>query len=261
MFLVLAKESGDKLNDEVNTTTPSEQDYVFEVLTRLHARACLISSEILVLLQSGHADGAHARWRSLHEIAVVGRLIRLCGDEIAERYLLHDTVESYRAAKQYQEDAATLDFDPIPDEGFNEIETTYRALLRRFGTSFKGNYGWASTALGKDKPTFRDIEEKVGLDDLRPFYELASHNIHANPKGLFFRLGLHPDQDVPLSGPSITGLAEPGRGTAISLGQITVSFLTTRPTVDRLVICEVLMKLSDEIGEEFQKTQQSLEAE
>jgi hypothetical protein len=75
MFLVITLEAGDEFNKEFRPTASKEKDYVFEVLTRLHARACQIVSEILTLLRSGHADGAHARWRSLHEIAVVGFLI------------------------------------------------------------------------------------------------------------------------------------------------------------------------------------------
>jgi len=34
-------------------------------LTLLHARACLVASEVQSLLRSGHAAGAQARWRTL----------------------------------------------------------------------------------------------------------------------------------------------------------------------------------------------------
>ncbi len=258
-FMVLARQAGEALNDEVRADTLLQQDYVFEVLTRLHARACLIASEILALLRTGHADGAHARWRSLHEIAVVGEFIRQMGAATAERYLLHDTIESYKAAREYQEDCAALGYAPLPAEEFNKIETTYQSLLKRFGPAFKHNYGWASAALGKEKPTFREIEETVGLDHLRPFYKLASHNVHANAKGLFFRLGLYPGQDMPLSGPTNTGLAEPGHGTAISLGKIIASLLSIRPTPHRQALGDTLLKRAEEIGEVFQQTQRSLE--
>jgi uncharacterized protein DUF5677 len=51
-----------------------ENDIVFDALTRLHARSCQVSSEILTLLHNGFADGAHARWRTLHEISVIAFL-------------------------------------------------------------------------------------------------------------------------------------------------------------------------------------------
>ncbi|MDY6966866.1 MAG: DUF5677 domain-containing protein [Halobacteriota archaeon] len=238
----------------------SEQDCVFEILTRLHARACQTASEVLVLLESGHADGAHARWRSLHEIAVVGFFVKLHGNAVAERYLLHDGVESYKAAVQYQEHCSTIGYEPLSQEEFDEIEANYRSLINRFGTSYKSDYGWAASALGKERPTFRDIEEEAGLDHLRPFYKLASHNVHANPKGVFFKHGLYPNSgDILLAGPSNTGLADPSHGTAISLGQITVALITIRPNIDRLVACEVLIKLGPEIGKEFLAAQKSLE--
>lgn len=259
MFLAIALEAGDGFNREFRPEASEENDYVFEVLTRLQARACQIASEILVLLKSGHADGAHARWRSLHEIAVVGLFVESAGNEIAERYLLHDAIESYKAARQYQEYCKALGYEPISEQELDEIESTYQHLLSRFGRAYKENYGWAVPAIGKKKPTFRDVEQEVGLDHLRPFYRMASHNVHANPKGVFFKLGLYPSQEILLAGPSNIGLADPGQGTAISLGQITLALLGTRPNIDRLVICNILMKLVEEIGEEFLAAQKSLE--
>ncbi len=54
---------------------PAEGDWSYNVLVRLHARACLVTAEVLTLLRAGLASGAHARWRSLHELAVVACFI------------------------------------------------------------------------------------------------------------------------------------------------------------------------------------------
>lgn len=62
MLLATALEAGDDFNREFRPRVVERDDYVFEVLTRLHARTCQLTSEILVLLKSGHADGAHARF-------------------------------------------------------------------------------------------------------------------------------------------------------------------------------------------------------
>lgn len=260
MFLTIALEAGDDFNREFRPRASKESDYVFEVLTRLHARACQITSEILTLLKSGHADGAHARWRSLHEIAVVAFFVQSAGNEIAERYLLHDTIESYKAARQYREHCKALGYEPLSEQEFNQIESAYQQLVSRFGVAYKENYGWAAPMVDKKKPTFRDIEEKAGFNHLRPFYKMASHNVHANPKAVFFKLGLYPrGQDILLAGPSNTGLADPGHGTAISLAQITVALLGIEPNIDRLVVCNILMTLVQEIGEEFLATQKLVE--
>ncbi|WP_404870068.1 hypothetical protein ACI1MP_31415 [Kitasatospora griseola] len=50
-----ARELGSEINRVVE---PAERDQVFQVLTRLHARACRIADEVYCLLGSGHGDGA-----------------------------------------------------------------------------------------------------------------------------------------------------------------------------------------------------------
>ena len=50
-----------------------------------------------------------------------------------------------------------------------------------------------------------------------------------------------------LAGPSNSGLAEPGQGTATSLGRITVALLETKTNMDTLVASTILMMLMDEI--------------
>jgi hypothetical protein len=262
MLLAIALEAGDDFNREFRAMAAEENNQVFEVLIRLHARACQIASEVLVLLKSGHADGAHARWRSLHEIAVVGVFIKREGNEIARRYLAHDGVESCKAARQYQKHYARLGFEPISEAELKHLQSVYKRLVDHFGDAYRYDYGWAAPVLGNKKPSFMDIEQKVGLDHFRPFYKLASHNVHANPKGVFHKLGLFPGaEDVLLAGPSNAGLVEPGQGTAISLSQITATLLGTRPTMDTLVISAILVTLMDEIQQEFATAQMSLVAQ
>jgi hypothetical protein len=116
--------------------------------------------------------------------------------------------------------------------------------------------------LNKLRPNFRDIEEYVGLDYLRPFYKMACHNIHANPKGVFFKLGLYPtDPEILLAGPSNLGLADPGQGTALSLLQVTICLLTSKTTIDGLIIGEILRRLNEEIEEAFFEIHTSIENE
>jgi len=260
VLILLALEAGDDFNREFRQEASKKQNYVFEVTARLHARACQISSEILTLLRSGYADGAHARWRSIHEIAVVGSFINEHVDDIAEKYLLHDAIESYKAALLYRKYSESLGYEPMPQEEFDLLKENRDHLIDRFGTSYKNNYGWASSILQKDNPTFRDVEESVKLDHMRPFYKLASHNVHANPKGVYFKLGLYPNsQDILLAGPSNTGLAVPAHGMAISLTQITITLLTQEPNIDRLVQCNILLDFEREVGEVFYSVQESLE--
>lgn len=251
-MIALALEAGDDFNSEFRPAASTAGDALFEALTRLHARACQIGAEIHALLSLGYADGAHARWRSLHEVSAVASFLSSEGIDVAERYLLHVGVESHKAASLYQRYASRLGYEPFTDRELRDMADISDRLVTRFGPEFAIDYGWAAQALGNPKPTFADIERAVELQHLRPFYRMASHNIHANPKGVLFRLGLYPEgENMLLAGPSTAGLADPGHSAAISLGQITITLLTSRPNLDRLVTSKILLRFVDLIGEEF----------
>lgn len=261
MLLVIAFEAGESFNEEERPTIPENENYVLDVLIRLHARACQISYEILTLLKAGLADGAHARWRSLHEISVTGIFISQCGNEIAEKYLLHHGVESYKAAKIYQDNCEALGFEPIEAEELSNIKEENDELINRFGKEYQTDYGWASDVIKKRRPTFFDIERLAGLNHLRPFYKMACNNVHANPSGLYSQLGLYPESDLLLAGPSNVGLTDPGQSTALSLTQITVTLLTLNPNIDRIVVCKMLMALEKEVSEAFVEAENSIKAD
>jgi hypothetical protein len=63
----------------------NESSYRLEALVRLHVRACLVASEVHALLRTGHANGAMARARTLHEHAVTAFVLSKAGEEDAER--------------------------------------------------------------------------------------------------------------------------------------------------------------------------------
>jgi hypothetical protein len=259
MLIVTSLGAGDSFNNSLRAEASLANDYVFEVLTRLHARACQIAYEILVLLKSGLADGAHARWRSLHEISVTAFLIGANDNTLAERYLLHDEVESYKAAQIYQEHYASLGYEPLSVEEIADLKKIHDSLVDRFGKNYRSDYGWASVVTKNERPTFRDIERCAGLEHLRPYYKMACHNVHANPKGIFFKLGLYPESgDILLAGPSNVGLTDPGQLTALSLSQISTTLLTQEPNIDRIVVCKILLELEREIAQAFSDAENSI---
>ena len=89
---------------------------------------------------------------------------------------------------------------------------------------------------------------------------MASHNIHAGPKGLSFKLGMGPGSGpILLAGPSNTGFADPADGASFSLTQITTALLLKRPDLDALVACRVLLALQNALANEFLRTQARLE--
>ena len=261
LFISLATEAGDEFNKTFRDEAARSNDAVFKALTLLHARACQVASATLVLLRSGYADDAYARWRALHEIAVVALFISETGRPVAEGYLLHDTVQRYKLALKHRRHAKAIQEEPITRKEFQELKAERDRLVARFGTPFKEDYGWAASTLGKKRPTIADIEDSVDLEHWRPYYGMASDNVHANAHGAYYRLGsgLRPGA-ILLAGPSDAGLADPGHSTAISLNQITTVLLATKPTLDNIVISNILLRLADEIGEAFLQAHRELEA-
>lgn len=260
-YLVVAFEAGDNFNNHYSKTALAKKDYMFKVLTSLHARAVHVGFEVLTLLRSGYADGAHARWRTAHEIGVVSNFISMHNPEVAKRYLEHEAIESYKALIGFQEHALKLGYKPYSDGYVKKVRVYCDNLCERYGKSFRTDYGWAAEALNTDKPKFRDIENASGLNHLRPYYKMASHNVHANPKGLTCRLGLSNNSRLLLAGPSNYGLTDPAHGVSISILQATTPLLHSKPTIDSVVIGTVMHKYVDDIGKAFIKIHQRMKKE
>jgi len=259
IHIIISLEAGHFFNVRYRQEASASQDRIFEVLVRLHARGCQISSEILTLLKAGFADGSHARWRTLHELAVVAYFIKEKeDDELAERYLLHSAVESYRGAMQYQKHYEALGEKPIKENVMRKIEDSVNKLCERFGPNFREKYGWAAKSLDNPNPSFADIENSAGFEHMRPWYKMASHNVHANPKGIMFRLG-YDQRDLMLAGPSNEGPADPGQSTALSLLQLTVPLLSLHVSAENLLELLVLSKLTHEVRDAFLEAHQKLE--
>lgn len=258
-FLTVAMDLGSEFNQNFRPVAAERKDHVFEALTRLHARSSQVSFEVLTLLKGGFADGAHARWRTLHEIAVVASFISEYGDDVANRYLCYEFIDSYRAAKLYQKNCIRLGYEPLSEAEIQDFENMYHQVQKQFGLSFCQENGWAATIIHKSKIRFSDIEEKVGMQHMRSYYKLASYNVHANPKAVFYRLGLSNQKEILLAGPSNTGLADPANGTALSICQITTSLLLHETNLDRIVASRALLRLSDDIQRLFTETQLQIE--
>lgn len=259
VFHAVCLEVGDDLNQRHRPAAASANDYRFDVLTRLHARSCLVASEVLVLLRSGYASGAHARWRTLHELAVVAYFIREHDAEVARRYLLHDAIQAYKAGLGYDEHHAALGYEPRSDSEREELQRRRDTLVAEFGTAFADDFGWAAEALGRPARTFRAIEEAVDLGHLRPYYRMASNPIHPNVRGSLFDLGVMPGREILLAGPSNAGLADPGHGACISLFQTTVCLLNEKVDVEGVAVMLALQQLIPRVGDAFLAAHRHLE--
>ncbi len=252
LLLIMCVELGASANIELTLSRAfKRRRHLVDVMRRLHARACQVAAEVLALLEAGFADGAMARWRTLHELAVTTAFIGMHGEKLAKRYVLHQAIESKRAADEYQRCSPLLGYDPLEPSELATIQEEFNIQIARFGKPFGEAYGWASDALKHPRPTFADIERAAKIHRMRSHYKFASYNVHANPRGAFFRLGLLPGTPLLLAGPSNSGLPEPGQCAALSLAQVTTVFATLDATIDNLGALHAIDALVAEVAEAF----------
>lgn len=250
ILLSVSLEAGARFNEYYRKNAVDEKDFVFEAVTRLHARGCQVGAEALILLRNGFADGAHARWRTLHEICVVARFITQNGNDVAERFLSHSIISELDIAEKYKEYHQDIDYAPPNQEYIDALKRERDELLSRYGTPLKylkKDYWWAAKSLNKDIPTFYDLEKSAELEHLRPFYKKSNINVHSGSTGAYLRLGSPLDSDnVLLAGSSIYGLGEPGQNIAYSFYMLTVSFLLTKGNLDSITNLSAIEQIMNE---------------
>ncbi len=261
MFLVVNYESGEEFIIEHGKEASENNDYLFESMTRMQAKACRVFWEILVLLKSGFPDGALSRWRTLYETTVLCCFINEHGQSLAKRFIDHNVVEAYYDTMEYQKHCGKLGYTPLTKKEFKEIEKHHYEVCREYEKGFKKRYGWIPTKILKDR-TFKGIEDSLDFHKYRPFYKIACSDIHTVAKGLYNNLGLIFDgtsEDSILAGPSGYGLADPAQNAAICLNIITSLLLTTKPTMNRMITVKAMNNLVNDICKTFCEVQLEIE--
>jgi hypothetical protein len=239
--------------------TQGKLSHLDDVVLRLYIRACQIANEIVLLLENGYADGAMARWRTLHEVATVCAVVAHFGEDIAERYVLFQIVEGHRALNSYERCHATLGYKPAPKRRVTKVRSDYADILKRFGKPFGKDYGWAASHLNKDRVTFAMLEEVADAAHMRSHYKMASYNVHASPKGIYYKLGqLDGSTNVFLAGPSNAGLFEPAQNAAVTLTRMSMLICGGNWLLDDLVTGRIMSLLMFKIPDELRKADAKL---
>jgi hypothetical protein len=251
--IVICTEVGEHFNASYRQAAVKNNDLVFDIVVRHHARACHIAQEILCLLKSGFPDAAHARWRALHEVNATAMFIAKHGQDCAEKFYFHDIVDSYDGMIEHKKYEHRLQEKAPSQDEIDSCKVEYDKLIARYGKKFGDHYGWASYLYPSHKRVgFTAIEKDVGLDHMRPYYKWASQNIHSGSKGMRNRLGLcEVKEDILLVGQSNSGMIDPAHATAISLSQITCTLIMFEPTLDHIVIMKIVDEFQEDIGNAF----------
>ena len=250
MLLTIAREWCGEAHEEADDSEKDGKSRLKKLMVRFLARSCQVTDEIICLLENGFADGAMARWRTLHEIGAVAAVIAKFGDDIAERYVAHQAVEARRAMSKYTDCYVDLGYKPVSARDAKKIEKRYQAAMKRYGEPFKSDYGWAAHHLKKSRPTFADLEAAAGHAMMRAHYQMGNDNVHAGVKSMYARLGLLTDYERLLAGRSNAGLTDPGQNAAHTLTQIAV-LVCSSAKLDDLVAGRVMQMLREEIPDSF----------
>lgn len=234
------------------------EDHQFIALIQLHAKAILVARETQALVSAGFADGAMARWRTSHELAVCSRAIAL-SEESGFRFLLSEHVKNANGMRCYEEYRERLNHAPFTQE-MREINLQREAeALAILGNDYskKSDYEWArplatTNGISKNKRiSLKTLEELVGLDHYRPYFSWACEKNHAPSKVNYANLGTSCSESNPLFlvGASSFGHLEPIDCTVLSLLFTTTACLSPYPSVDTIVFNHVLADFAQQVSE------------
>jgi hypothetical protein len=225
-----------------------------DVLIANHVRACQIANEIRVLVTNGYADGAHARWRTLHEICVTFLFLYDHDYETVQMYNDYEIIEKWKKAKEYRETYEQLNFDPLEESEWQTLEQARQNLLVKYGKDFGDSYGWFINHMPKGRRNFKELEKLAGQNHFRAVYGWANENVHAGISGLRQRLGLREqDQQYFLIGPSDYGFLDPVQYTAASLVEMSYTLLNMENSIMSTVYSELLTFFQQELINAFSR--------
>ena len=258
-------EAGQMFQAEFLAYREYHHDPLLGVLMHLHAHACRLMGEIEALLIAGYPDGAHARWRTMHEIAVYSILIRKHGQGCAEDFIRYGLIEAANGMEGYQITALAMGREPYSDEVLRAARELRDNLLAQCDPDIQSSNGWARTHVGSSK--FLNLQRAAGLDRWANDYKAASRSIHFDYREMRSLLGMaEAKEDMLLCGPSNSGMTGPAHAAAIALVQTTGVFLTGRledqdcplDYSTSLVMVQLLDKMQEDVGQRFLEAEQAI---
>ncbi|RFB18206.1 hypothetical protein DZB84_04635 [Bacillus sp. HNG] len=238
-----------------------------DILAKLHARAIVIGKEVFTLLKSGFADAAISRWRGLHEINVIFTILtdtlkenESLGKELAYRFLDSATIEQFKII--HRENIISKEFG----KDYKEIKSEKEDIERKYGKSFSKPYEWARPLFENKRMDqsiyFSDLEQTAEITNLTSYYKQANSQIHSTAFGLYRSLGSIYNEKIDtigaVFGPSNYGLSIPGQLTVGSVAGSTISFLLVNPTLDKLIISNILQLMVKDAQENFDRIQNEI---
>ena len=227
-----------------------------DTLIAIHVRACQVANEILVLIKNGYADGAHARWRTLHELSVTFLYLYDSDFEVIHMYNDYEIIEKYKKAKEYKACEDSLDLEKLQDDEWEELSKRRDEIIKKYGKDFSEGYGWTMNDLPKGRRNFRELEKHVGAEKLRIIYSWANESVHAGVSGIKDKLSLREKESYHfLTGSNDCGFLDPVQYTSNSLCQMSEVLLGMEDSILHKIFNELLFYFQNEIVLEFSKVE------
>ena len=264
-ILEITQETMEAYSKEFNAQARKENNLTYHAIRTIHARVVLCFKECLLLLKNGYSEGATEIWRTMYELTIVASFIKHHSNnkDLAQRYIDHIIVDNYKEENEYREQYKAP--QRYTSNAFKKLKNNYNSVIKKYGKSFKNDYGWATIVLNKNKPSLRDLEVNIKNTKHHPYYKSSCYYIHSNYKGNVDKIGLI-NNDMLLYGPSDYGLSIPCQNIAIILNQINIEFFTIYFSIDCYISIDVinryldeLLPLADEIQQNLQKSKNNTE--
>lgn len=264
IFIDINKYCGKRVLKELEDLAQNKHSLKRSLLFRLQARACQVATEIQTLLRYGYPDGAHARWRTLHELSVTFLILFENSEEISEMYFDYYVIENEKRAQEFEKHHHRINWPPLDENELKRLRTRKEELLNKYGTEYGLNYGWTLKLLPKKDRNFKSLEKLANLDYMRPFFAWANNNIHSGIGGLTSRLG-QIDQKINsylvFTGPTYYGLADPAQFTSSSLCMITCKLLSLYEDLESQIFVTLLLELDSKMKTSFFECQEKIKKE
>ena len=260
-LITVSTEAGQSFQREFLQLEDYKNDVQLGMLMRIHARSIRVSSEIIVLMKAGYADGALSRWRSLYELALAALSIARIGRPAAIDYFLSGKVKALEGMKEHRNCADRMNHLTLSEDEIRDASERVEKLLAQHNRKlddYNGDYGWLRKYIKSGKR--QKVEEFLGLSHWNHDYKWASQDVHSGYREMRALLAMsEAGEDILLVGPSNSGMADPGHRTAICLAWTTTAFTNCYlkeedypfDSFRRLIWTKIINRLCDEIGEAF----------
>lgn len=144
------------------------------------------AQQIADLLINGYPDGAMMIWRSFYEYSITLLVIATEEDDaLANGFFEHSVKNSQKKVTSYESNFRELKFKPLPKTTAKHLSQMKARVEGKYGAAFlESDYGWADGLFpGKQKASFRLLEQRVSMNRFRPYYLLCSEHLHSNFNG------------------------------------------------------------------------------